>query len=263
MSAPETEPDYVIEVEDVHLKFPMVRYRPKGIKQAVLEPIKILLGRKPRLQEEREFWALRGISLKIERSEVLGLIGRNGSGKSTLLRVLSGIYAPDKGRASEIKGRISALLELGAGFREELNAYENIMLSGSIMGFSQKEMEDRTPEILEFSELDQQFIEQPIRTYSSGMKARLAFAVASAVDPEILLIDEVLAVGDAAFRQKSMEKVEAMVKSNATVVIVSHNHAELKRLCTRLVLLDKGEVIASGDPDAVLEQYERRLKVKT
>src|SRR5262252_557899 len=159
--------DRVIAVEDVKLSFPLVRYHARGVKEAFLEMV-----RGNRLPEEkRVFWALRGISFSVERGEVLALIGRNGSGKSTLLRVICGIYAPDGGRI-ETHGRISPMLELGAGFRPELSGYENIKLAGAILGFSAKEIERRTPGIVEFSELAE-FMEQPLRTYSSGMQARL------------------------------------------------------------------------------------------
>lgn len=203
----------------------------------------------------RVFWALNGVSFDVKRGEVLGMLGRNGSGKSTMLRVIAGIYAPDAGRV-QVDGRISSLLELGAGFRDELNGYENVRLSGAIMGFDKDEVEELLPRIVDFSGL-RDFMQQPLKTYSSGMRARLGFAVASNVDPDILLIDEALAVGDASFREKSMSRVEEMVADeDTTVVVVSHNHNELRRLCTRMVLLERGELVAEGGVEEVLAAYQ-------
>ncbi len=238
-----------IRVQDVHLSFPVVRYHARGIKEAFLS-----LVRKTKPAGDRLFWALQGISLDIEEGEVIGLVGKNGSGKSTLLRVISGIYTPDRGQV-ETHGRIASLLELGAGFREELSGYENIRLAGAILGYPPREMDALAPAIVDFAGIGE-FMQQPLRTYSSGMKARLGFSVATAVRPDILLIDEVLAVGDADFRKKSMERVEAMVQDkHVTVIIVSHNHAELERLCTRLILLEKGKMVLSGDAATVFERY--------
>lgn len=246
----------IIRVQDVKLGFPVVRYRARGVKEAFLEVV-----RKARHPERRAmFWALNGVSMEVQRGEVLGMLGRNGSGKSTLLRVIAGIYAPDEGQV-HTEGRISSLLELGAGFRDELNGYENVRLSGAIMGFSRDEVEALLPRIVDFSGL-RDFMHQPLKTYSSGMRARLGFAVASNVDPDILLIDEALAVGDSSFREKSMDRVEAMVNDESTtVVVVSHNHGELRRLCTRMVLLERGELVAEGAVDEVLEAYQTILNV--
>ena len=241
----------VVEVEDVHLAFPLVRYRAMGVKEAVVT----YYARWRRAPRETQFWALRGINMTVEKGEVLGLVGRNGSGKSTLLRVISGIYEPDRGRV-ETAGTISSLLELGAGFKDELTGFENVRLSGAIMGFAPAQVAKLAPDIVEFSGLAE-FMDQPLKTYSSGMRARLGFAVASAVNPDILLIDEVLAVGDAQFRERSMSRIEQMVESkDTTVIIVSHNTQELQRLCTRLVLIDRGRVIIEGDPDRVMVEYD-------
>jgi ABC-type polysaccharide/polyol phosphate transport system ATPase subunit len=243
--------DTVIEVEDVWLSFPLIRFQPRGIKEAFLATV---LRQKPP-RELREFWALRGVSMKVQKGQVVGVIGRNGSGKSTLLRAISGIYAPDKGRI-RTTGRISAL-ELGSGFREELTGAENIRLSGAIMGMSPSEVEDRVDQIIEFAELEE-FIDQHLRTYSSGMRTRLGFAVASVIEPEILLMDEVLAVGDAEFKAKSMARIEEMVGGDTTVVIVSHSLDELERLCDRLVLIDRGAVSCEGKPTDVIEAYDEQ-----
>ena len=247
--------DVVIEVEDLKLGFPVVRYRSRGIKEAFLA----LARRAQHPDRKQVFWALNGFSMQIQKGEVLGILGRNGSGKSTLLRVIAGIYAPDEGRV-RTEGRISSLLELGAGFRDELNGFENVRLSGAIMGFDKEQVEEMLPRVVDFSGL-RDFMQQPLKTYSSGMRARLGFAVASNVDPDILLIDEALAVGDAAFREKSMARVEQMVKDeDTTVVVVSHNHAELRRLCTRMVLLERGVLVSEGAVDDVLKDYDDILK---
>lgn len=239
-----------IEVEDVHLSFPMVKYRARGVKEAVLDFIR--RARHP--ERRRLFWALQGVSFTVKTGEVLGLVGRNGSGKSTLLRVISGIYEPDQGHVVT-RGRISSLLELGAGFKDVLNGYENVRLSAAIMGLSNKQIDDLLPEIVEFSGLED-FMHQPIKTYSSGMRARLGFAVATTVEPDILLIDEALAVGDAAFKEKSMARVEEMVsRDDTTVVIVSHSAGDLERMCSRLVLLDRGKVVTEGAVPDVMKAY--------
>ncbi len=243
----------VIQVEDVHLAFPLVRYRARGVKEAVVT--QYARWRRAHRDQEKEFWALRGISFTVERGEVLGLVGRNGSGKSTLLRVISGIYEPDRGQV-RTDGRISSLLELGAGFKDELTGLENVRLSGAIMGYAPAQIEELAPSIVEFSGLAE-FMDQPLKTYSSGMRARLGFAVASAVNPDILIIDEVLAVGDAQFRERSMTRIEDMVGSrDTTVVIVSHNTVELQRLCSRLMLIDRGQILTEGDPEKVMVEYD-------
>lgn len=243
-----------IRVEDVVLDFPLVRHRPRGVKEAFLERIR---PRGPR--GARSFRALAGVSLEVGTGEVIGIVGRNGSGKSTLLRVIAGIYEPDEGRVVT-QGRIASLLELGAGFREELSGRENIALAGAIMGLPAATLKDITPEILSFAELGDH-IDAPLRTYSSGMRSRLGFAVVCSLDPDILIIDEALAVGDARFRERSMRRVEEMVENDhTTVVVVSHNTAELTRLCERLILLERGTKRAEGEPDQVLEQYAALLK---
>ena len=240
-----------IEVEGIVVDFPLVRHHSRGVKEAFLEWIRPRVKTKPKV-----FRALSGVTFAIDRGEVVGIVGRNGSGKSTLLRVIADIYPPDEGRVIT-RGRISALLELGAGFRDELSGRENIYLAGAILGYSSRDMRSLAPEIIDFSELEEQ-IDAPLRTYSSGMRSRLGFAVATAVQPEILLVDEALAVGDASFRERSMQRIETMVsKEDTTVIVVSHNVAELQRLCTRLILLEKGKMVMEGEPDEVLARYQK------
>ena len=239
-----------IEVRNVHLSFPVARFRARGVKEAFLSFV-----RRDEVPEARSFWALKGVNLTVERGEVLGLVGKNGSGKSTLLRVISGIYAPDRGEVDTF-GATTSLLELGAGFQDELTGFENVRLSGAIMGLSRPEVEALTPHIVEFSGLGD-FMARPLKTYSSGMRTRLGFAVASSIDPDILLVDEALAVGDAAFRQKSMSRMEEMVRDDeTTVIIVSHSTSDLARLCDRLVLLDSGTVCAEGAVEEVMKHYD-------
>jgi ABC-type polysaccharide/polyol phosphate transport system ATPase subunit len=240
----------VIQLEDVHLSFPLVRYTAGGVKEAFLS---FVLGR-GRKKIEKEFWALKGVSISVDKRDVVGIVGKNGSGKSTLLRVISGIYRPDLGRCS-VRGRVQ-FLDLGSGFREELTGAENVRLSGVILGLSPRQVSDRYEAIVEFAGVGQ-FIDQPLRTYSSGMRARLGFAVASVIEPDLLLIDEVLAVGDEDFRKKSMARIEEML-GKTTVVVVSHNMAELKRICTRLVWMEKGKVVLDGGVDEVIERYTKR-----
>lgn len=201
----------------------------------------------------RDFWALRGINLEIYRGEIFGIIGRNGAGKSTLLKVISRVLAPMEGRIW-INGRISPLLELGAGFHPELTGRENIFLNGTLLGHTRHDLESKMDEILDFAELGS-FIDAPIRTYSSGMVARLGFAVATAWKPEILILDEVLTVGDHSFRQKCQKQIEEFCKQGATVLLVTHDMASIRSLCTRCAYLASGEVRSIGEVNQVIGFY--------
>jgi ABC-2 type transport system ATP-binding protein len=199
------------------------------------------------------FWALQDVSVTIEHGETFGIIGRNGSGKSTLLKCLSGILTPDKG-SLKINGRIAPLLELGAGFHPDLSGRENIFVNGAILGMSQKEIKQKYDDIVEFADIGQ-FIDSPVKNYSSGMAVRLGFAVAINVDPEILIIDEVLAVGDTAFQQKCHQKMEQFRQEGRTILIVSHGLSDIARLCKNAVWLDKGEVRMVGSAIDVVDAY--------
>lgn len=200
-----------------------------------------------------EFWALRNIDLEVLHGDVLGIIGRNGAGKSTLLKVLSHITEPTEGRV-EIRGRTSSLLEVGTGFHSELTGRENIYLNGSILGMSKAEINRRFDEIVEFSEIEL-FLDTPVKRYSSGMYVRLAFAVAAHLEPDILIVDEVLAVGDVAFQKKCLGKMGAEAASGKTVLLVSHNMAAVESLCTRALLLEHGKCVAIGRTRDVLDAY--------
>lgn len=204
-------------------------------------------------RKKEEVWALRDVSFDVHEGEVIGLIGRNGAGKSTLLKVLSRITEPSAGHI-DLYGRVGALLEVGTGFHTELTGRENIYLSGAILGMRKSEIDSKFEQIVAFSGVEQ-YIDTPVKRYSSGMAVRLAFAVAAHLEPEILLVDEVLAVGDAAFQKKSLGKMSEVAASGRTVVFVSHNMGAIKNLCTRAVLLEGGEAIADGDVNHVVGQY--------
>ena len=232
-----------IVLRDIGLRFPKQR----GL-------VSLLVGLFKR-QKPSEFIALDGVSLEIQKGEVVGIIGRNGSGKSTLLRVIAGIYPPDEGEV-HAAGDISLLAGLGTGFSQHQTGRENALLYGSILGHTEREMNEKIDEIIEFSELGT-FIDEPLRTYSAGMKARLGLAVASAINPNILLIDEVLGVGDPNFREKSKKKILNMVKGASTVVIVSHSFGLMTDICDRVVLIDQGHIEFVGEPqDAIKRYYE-------
>jgi lipopolysaccharide transport system ATP-binding protein len=199
------------------------------------------------------FWALRDVSFTIDRGKMVGLIGPNGAGKSTLLRLIGGVGVPDAGEV-RVEGHIAALLDLGAGFHPELTGRENIVVSGVIAGLTRKEVLARFDSIVAFSEL-QEFIDSPLRTYSAGMQMRLAFAVAVHVEPEILLIDEVLAVGDLAFQRKCLERINQFKASGSTILLVSHEIAPVRELCDEVIWLQTGRVMARGSAGEVLDQY--------
>jgi len=201
----------------------------------------------------KDFFALDGINLDVRRSEIFGIIGRNGAGKSTLLKVVSRVLAPTRGRVF-LGGKVSPLLELGAGFHPELTGRENVMLNGTLLGHSLRELGARMDSIIDFAELGN-FIEAPLRTYSSGMSARLGFAVASAWQPEILLVDEVLAVGDEAFRRKCQARMQSFRDAGSTILMVSHDMSAVELLCGRAAWLDRGRIRSMGAPAKVIADY--------
>jgi lipopolysaccharide transport system ATP-binding protein len=202
---------------------------------------------------EDVIWALNDVSFEVEQGEVLGIIGRNGAGKSTLLKVLSRITEPTSG-SIEMRGRVSSLLEVGTGFHQELTGRENIYLNGAVLGMKKWEIEKKYDEIVEFSEV-KGFIDTPVKRFSSGMQVRLAFAVAAHLEPEILVVDEVLAVGDAAFQKKCLGKMEDMAGGGRTVLVVSHNMSLINRLCPRTILLDQGKIVEDGPTHKVVKHY--------
>jgi len=240
----------VIEIEDVAIKFPKTRVTLGTVESSLMKLIKF------KSSPKNFFVALDGINLKVNEGEILGIIGRNGSGKSTLLRTISGIYRPDEGSIKS-KGQITLMAGLGIGFNVNLSGRENVYLYGSILGNSNEIMNGLMESIIDFSGLNG-FIDQPLRTYSSGMRARLGFSIASAVKPDILLIDEVLSVGDQEFRKKSMARILEIVEGSKTVIIVSHNFTIMEQMCTRLIMIEKGKIKANGDPVEVIAEYSKK-----
>jgi ABC-type polysaccharide/polyol phosphate transport system ATPase subunit len=234
----------IVRLENIALHFP----RQRGILRGILD---LLRGKMT--AGKGKFTALKNVDLEVKKGEVLGVIGRNGSGKSTMLRVMAGIYRPDEGSV-EVCGRTSLLAGVSVGLNQNLTGRENVHLYGSILGHDKETMESMMGDILDFSEIGE-FFEQPLRTYSSGMKARLGIAIASAIEPEILLIDEVLGVGDPQFREKSKKRIIQLVKNTGTVVLVSHSFGLMKEICDRVVLIHKGEIITIGIPDDVIKAY--------
>ncbi|MGD0034325.1 ABC transporter ATP-binding protein [Paenibacillus illinoisensis] len=208
---------------------------------------------KRRKNNFEKFFALKNVSLQIEKGQTVGFMGRNGSGKSTLLKLLTGILHPDSGEIV-VKGKVSSLLELGAGFHPDFTGRENIFMNAAILGLSKKEIKSKLEEIISFSELNE-YIDNPVRNYSSGMYMRLAFSVAIMVEPDVLLIDEVLAVGDAAFQQKCMDQLLKMRSKGTTIVFVSHDLGAMEKLCDRVVWINKGMVTSDGQPKKVIDQY--------
>jgi len=205
----------------------------------------------------REFWALRDVNLDISRGETIGLIGSNGSGKSTLLQIIAGVLWPTDG-AIEVNGRVSALLELGAGFNREFTGRENIFMNGAIMGISKREMEERYTDIISFADIGD-FVDQPVKTYSSGMYVRLAFATAIHVDPDILVVDEALAVGDISFQNRCYRKIEELQKRGKTIILVSHDMMAVKKFCGMAILLDRGKIVETGAPNEVVNHYHKLI----
>lgn len=205
----------------------------------------------------KEHYALNGVSLDIYQGETVGIIGTNGSGKSTILKIITGVLSPTEGEV-QTNGRISALLELGAGFNQEYNGIENIYLNGTMMGFSEKEIEERMPEILKFADIGD-YVYQPVKTYSSGMFVRLAFAVAINIDPEILIVDEALSVGDVFFQAKCYHKFEEFKKMGKTIVFVSHDLSSISKYCDRVFLLNQGNLLGEGSPKEMIDAYKRVL----
>jgi ABC-type polysaccharide/polyol phosphate transport system ATPase subunit len=208
-------------------------------------------------RRRRRFWAVRGISLEVQKGEFLGIIGANGSGKSTLLRLMGGLSRPSEGEVIA-RGRVSTLLELGSGFHPQVSGRENAMVNGLLMGLTRAEMNELMPKMVAFAGL-QEFIDQPMRTYSSGMYVRLGFAIAAFLDPEILLVDEVLAVGDAAFQERCYDHIEGLRARGTTIVMVSHDLGAVERFSTRVGLMERGRMIRMGEAKSVVAEHMERL----
>jgi lipopolysaccharide transport system ATP-binding protein len=239
----------VIILENVSKRYFLHPHRMVELKKAVLHLPTFLKDNRAR----QAFWALRDVSFTVRRGESVGIIGANGAGKSTLLRIVSKLAPLTKGRIT-VRGRVSPLLELGAGFHPQLSGRDNAMINAVLLGLPRREAQEKLPEIAEFSELGE-FIDQPMRTYSSGMYVRLGFAVAVYVRPKILLVDEVLAVGDAEFQSKCFDHIEKLRQDKVTIVLVSHDLENVKRFCDRAILLNHGVVAADGKPQKVVDEY--------
>lgn len=243
--------DLMIRAEKVSMRFDLGIEKGFSLKQGFID---LLDPRRRGRKRKNEFWALSELSFDILRGEVVGLIGANGAGKSTLLKLVAGVMKPTRGTLRAY-GKICPMIELGAGFDMELTARENIYLNGAVMGYSRDFIRGRFDEIVSFSEL-QDFLDVPLRNFSSGMAARLAFSVATVVEPEILIVDEILSVGDMAFQSKSEEKMLSMIHGGTTVLYVSHSVDSIKKLCSRVLWLDHGRMVEDGRPGDVCEHYE-------
>ncbi len=243
-----------IQVDGVWKKFRKGEFH-DSLRELIPAAAKRLIGRGPRRDElaDREFWALRDVSFQVERGQSLGIIGPNGAGKSTMLKLLSRIIKPNRG-TYEVRGRVSALIEVGAGFHQDLTGRENIYLNGTILGMRRREIKAKEEQIIEFAGV-RDFIDTPIKRYSSGMKARLGFAVAAHMDPDILLVDEVLSVGDARFRARCINRMKSLIRSDVTVVFISHILEQVRQLCPATVVLDKGTEVYYGETDGAIKTY--------
>ncbi|MEM3486340.1 MAG: ABC transporter ATP-binding protein [Candidatus Methanomethyliaceae archaeon] len=240
----------VIEVNDVWKKFRLRHDRADGVAKLFNK----FVAERKKIFESRDFWALSEISFSVERNSSLGIVGVNGSGKSTMLKLLTGTLRPTKGEIT-VRGKKSSLIELGAGFHPDFSGRDNVYLNGLILGLSKKDISKRFEEIVAFAELEK-FIDVPVKYYSSGMHARLAFSVATAVEPEILIIDEVLAVGDAGFKEKCLNRIADMQRKGVTVVLVSHTMGDIEKVCTKAIWIHQGRAMCYGDVKTVLAQYQ-------
>lgn len=247
------ENDVVVSVQNVDMAFNLNKEKVDNLKEYFIKLVTHKL-------EYKKFYGLKDVSFEVKKGEHLAILGLNGAGKSTLLKTIVGVYKPSSGHV-ETKGVIAPLLELGAGFDPNYSGRENIYLYGAIMGYDRAFIDKKYDEIVEFSELGN-FIEVPIKNYSSGMKARLGFSIATAVEPDILILDEVLSVGDAGFRRKSLAKVKSLFETGVTVLFVSHNIEQVKSICDKAILLEHGQIIAQGDVADVIPVYEEKTNKK-
>ena len=240
----------ILEVHNVSIRYMTGDFRDIGLKEYVMRKL-------TKDYQVHEFWADRDITFSLEKGELLGIIGSNGAGKSTLLKAVSGIMEPTQGRV-ERRGSVAALLELASGFDKDLTVKENAYLRGAMLGYTRKFMDEAYGQIIEFAEL-QEFQDRPFKQLSSGMKARLAFSIASMVQPDILILDEVLSVGDGAFRKKSEKKMQEIISGGAATILVSHSLEQIQRLCNRVLWLEKGQQVALGETDILCELYQQYL----
>jgi len=238
---------FLVELENVTQRFRVIHERPDTLRELFSKFLRHEVN-------YYELDAVKNVSLEVPRGQMLGILGRNGSGKSTLLKIIAGVFRPTAGTV-RVHGTLAPLIELGAGFHHELTGRENILLNGLLMGHSKEEMQAREQSIIDFAEIGD-FIDAPIKQYSSGMQTRLAFAVATEVDPDILILDEILAVGDAAFQQKCFARISNFRKAGKTILFVSHSMPQVQEHCDRAILLEKGAIVADGNPTEVAETYK-------
>jgi ABC-type polysaccharide/polyol phosphate transport system ATPase subunit len=239
-------PSIAVHAEDLTQRFRVIHERPDTVRELFAKFL-----RKP--VEYHDFEAISHVSFDVSKGEMVGFIGRNGSGKSTLLKIVAGVYRPTTGRV-QVEGTIAPLIELGAGMHPELTGRENIVMNGLLMGYSKTQMKEREERIIEFAGIGD-FINAPVKQYSSGMYVRLAFSVATEVDPDVLILDEILAVGDFAFQQKCFDRLKRFRDLGKTILMVSHSVDQVKSLCDRCILLDKGKIVFNGDPARAITLY--------
>ena len=242
----------MIEIKNVSMKFDLGIEKGISLKETFINVFSFNKKKK----KKEYFYALKNVSFNVEKGEVIGLIGSNGAGKSTLLKVVSGVMKPTKGKVV-VGGVISPMIELGAGFDPELTARENIYLNGAVLGYSKKFLDEKFDEIVEFSEL-KDFLDVPVKNFSSGMTAKLAFSIATIVDPEILIVDEILSVGDIKFQEKSKKKMMELIKGGTTVLYVSHNLDSIRDLCNRVVWIEHGEIVKIGSANELCDEYYKK-----
>ena len=252
INSPENE--NAIEVHNLHKSFRLPTERSWGLKQAIFNRLRGIKGYKDQK-------VLKGINFTVKRGEFLGIVGRNGSGKSTLLKILAGIYYPEKGSTIVVNGNLVPFIELGVGFNPELTGRENVYLNGALLGFSNKEMGEMYEDIWNFAELEQ-FQDQKLKNYSSGMLVRLAFSIAIRAKGDILVLDEVLAVGDAAFQQKCNDYFASLKEQKQTIILVTHSMENVRRFCDRAIMIEDGKIACEGDPTEVSEKYLELFKQK-
>ncbi len=245
--------DYAIEVNHVSMLFRLNKDRVDNLKEYFVRLVRRQLN-------YTRFWALKDVSFKVEKGDHVGIMGFNGAGKSTLLKIVAGVLKPTMGNV-KVNGIVAPMLELGAGFDRNYSGAENIYLYGATMGYSRKFLDEKFDEIVEFSELGE-FINAPLKSYSSGMKSRLGFAIATAVKPDILILDEVLSVGDAAFREKSEKRIMDMMGDGVTVLFVSHSTERVRKLCNKAIILTKGQVVEQGEAEEICELYKEMISRK-
>ena len=253
MSDSEEWPVNAIELNDVAIRYMVGDFKEIGIKEYVVRRLK-------RNYHVKEFWAVDGVTFSLEKGSMLGIVGSNGAGKSTLLKVITGIMEPTRGKV-KVNGKIAALLELASGFDGDLTVRENTYLRGAMLGYTRAYMNEMYGSIIEFAELEE-FQDRPFKQLSSGMKSRLAFSIASLVKPEILILDEVLSVGDGAFKKKSEEKMREIIGGGATTILVSHSNTQIREMCNKVLWLDRGKQIAFGDTPEIMDRYEEFLAKK-